>query len=139
MRLARGGSRLDPAGLRLPLIALIDVCLFLLIYFIIAGSLVPEEGQLGTQLRTESRAASSTPGFQPQVIHVEQREGRPAYRLGDRVCWTREDLEASLRPLPKDIGVIVRVSGETTVDAAAAAVQACRDAGFAQIKYLGAR
>jgi biopolymer transport protein ExbD len=46
--------RLDPASLRLPLIALIDVVLFLLFYFIIAGNLAAEEGELASTLKTSS-------------------------------------------------------------------------------------
>ena len=41
----------------LPLVAMIDVVLFLLLYFIIAGSMVPAESQLSAALSTAARGA----------------------------------------------------------------------------------
>ena len=52
MRMAarRNSGLLELAEMRLPLIALIDVILFLLMYFLLAGSLEAEERELATHL-----------------------------------------------------------------------------------------
>jgi hypothetical protein len=44
-----------------------------------------------------------------------------------------------LRALPKEPGVVVRVSDGVSVAGAAAALQACRDAGFERIAYRPGR
>jgi hypothetical protein len=51
---------------------------------------------------------------------------------------TREALTGVLRQLPKEAGVVVRVRGDAPVAAAAAAQQACKDAGFTRISYVPA-
>ena len=52
MRMAapRRGGLLELAEMRLPLIALIDVILFLLMYFLLAGSLEGEERELASRI-----------------------------------------------------------------------------------------
>ena len=46
------------------------------------------------------------------------------------------ELTQDLRQLPKDGGVFVRPSNEVPVSATAAALQACRDAGFDMVTYV---
>lgn len=129
-------SRLDPSGLRLPLIALIDVILFLLMYFMFAGSLDADEAELRTAIRAEQRAGRGTPEAGAPIIDVATVEGRVEFRVGSHRLVTRDELAAVLRQLPTLSGAIIRVSDGTTVGAAAAAAQACADAGFDKISYL---
>lgn len=130
------GSRLDPSGLRLPLIALIDVILFLLMYFMLAGSLDSEEAELPTAIRAEQRAGRGTPETGAPIIDVSTVNGRTEFRVGAHRLGTREELTDVLRQLPTLAGAIIRVSDSSTVAAAAAAAQACADAGFEKISYL---
>ncbi len=121
--------------IRIPLVALIDVVLFLLLYFIMAGELAAAgEGQLSSTLQTEKKAAASN--LQAQVLRVEPAPGGVMFIIGDRKAGSAGELAAVLKALPKDAGVLVRVSGEVPVEHAAAAVQACRDAGFAKVSYV---
>ena len=48
-------------------------------------------------------------------------------------------LVSVLRELPKEGGAFLRVGGEAPVWAAASAWQACRDAGFQKVSYVGSR
>lgn len=136
--LRREDRRFYPEKVRLPLVALIDVVFFLLIYFVTAGTLAGEEAQLPSALRTESQGRGSD--LSPQVLFVEPgAPGRARFRIGERTMDTREALTAVLRQLPRENGVIVRVSSGVTVEAAAAALQATRDAGFQKVSYVPAR
>ncbi|MBL8746232.1 MAG: hypothetical protein JNK58_07755 [Phycisphaerae bacterium] len=135
-RSPKAGSRLDPSGLRLPLIALIDVILFLLMYFMFAGSLDADEAELRTAIRAEQRAGRGTPEAGAPIIDVSTVNGRPLFRVGAHRLNTRDELTAVLTQLPNLSGAIIRVSNGATVGTAAAAAQACTDAGFDKISYL---
>lgn len=135
-RSPKAASRLDPSGLRLPLIALIDVILFLLMYFMFAGSLDADEAELRTAIRAEQRAGRGTPETGAPIIDVATINGRVTFRVGAHVLNTRDELTAVLKQLPTLSGAIIRIADNTTVGAAAAAAQACSDAGFEKISYL---
>lgn len=135
MRLTRREtSRVELEKIRLPLVAMIDVILFLLFYFIIAGNLAAEEAALSTTLGSAEGRASSA--LQSQILVIEPREGGWQYRMGDRVMGTREELAGVLDRLPRDAGVIVKPSPGVPVAATAEAVQVAKDAGFTRISYV---
>jgi biopolymer transport protein ExbD len=129
-------SRGAPDTPRLSLVALIDVVLFILLYFISSTSFTPDESQIGTGIRTESRAVGRTADLPPIILNVETAEGRVRYRLGERSLADRPSLTAVLRSLSKESGVVVRVSNDVPVAAAVAATQACKDAGFTKVSYV---
>lgn len=132
----REDRRFSPEKVRLPLIALIDVVFFLLIYFVIAGTMAGEEAQLASALRAEKGAGKGS-DLSPQILFVEPgAAGKPRYRLGDRAVEDRTSLTNVLKQLPRENGVIVRVAPGVTVDAAAAALQATKDAGFVKVSYV---
>lgn len=137
-RSPKSKSRIDPSGLRLPLIALIDVILFLLMYFMLAGSLDSQEAELPTAIRAEQRAGRGTPETGAPIIDVTTVDGKPQFRVGAHRLSTREELTNVLKQLPTLAGAIIRVADDSTVAAAAAAAQACSDAGFDKISYLPA-
>lgn len=138
MRLARPRG-LDPASIRLPLIALIDVILFILLYFMMAGTLSAEEADLATALRAEKAQAAAAADLLPQTVTVESVGGVVQYRLGERVFANREQLTAVLKQLPREMGVVIKGHGEPPVSAVAAAVQASKDAGFTKVSYVPVR
>ena len=125
---------------RLPLVALIDVVLFLLMYFMLATDMGGEERQLAATLKADSKEGGSAGGssLRPQIVSVEPSPDGFRFRIGDRVAKTRDSLAQILSQLPKDNGVIVRVSPECSVEAAASALQACKDAGFIKVSYVPA-
>lgn len=135
----RKRRRLDPAALRLPLIALIDVVLFLLMYFMVAGTLGSEERELSTTLGVDrGSGGGAASGLLPTILRVDKAErgDGPAFRLGDRVLKSQAALTELLAAMPKESGVVIKSGDGVTVGDVAAALQACKDAGFAKISFL---
>lgn len=137
MRMAarRQSGLLELSEMRLPLIALIDVILFLLMYFLLAGSLESEERELAATLGSGSPVAGDTGGFTPQVLDLSWDGRRASFRIGARPPMGREAMMDVLRGLPKEPGIVLRVTDAVPVADAAAALQSCRDAGFTRIAY----
>jgi biopolymer transport protein ExbD len=131
---ARRAQMLEPSQMRLPLIALIDVILFLLMYFLFAGNLESEERELAAALAAE-QASASTSALAPQVVDVVRIGGSEVYRLGARIIESKGALAELISALPKEPGLVVRADDAVTVGAVAAATQAARDAGFDRITY----
>lgn len=131
---ARSGL-LQLTEMRLPLIALIDVILFLLMYFLLAGTLEAEERELASTLGSGRDTTGDTGGFTPQVIDAVFTAGGTQFRLATRTARNRDALTELLRLLPREPGIVVRVADDVPVGDAAAALQACRDAGFTKIAY----
>ena len=74
MRLTRReSSRVEMEKIRLPLVAMIDVILFLLFYFIVAGNLAAEEATLSTTLGSAEGRSNST--LQSQVLEIVSVNG----------------------------------------------------------------
>jgi biopolymer transport protein ExbD len=141
MNFSRTQSPLDPATLRLPLIALIDVVLFLLLYFMIAGTLASEEASLGAAVRTQ--AASGVKGSSGEIstftLTIELVEKTPVFRLGSRNFKDQAALSGVLAQLNKSGGVIVRAAPDVPVWAIAGAIQAAKDAGFSRVSFVPTR
>lgn len=131
-------ARRDEMAMRLPLVAFIDVILFLLLYFLMAGNLAAQEADLASGLRAQSNSAKKS-NLADQIVKVEAQAGKPVFTVGQRRCENRQELAELLRQLPKDPGVFVRVSSDASVEAAAAALQAASDAGFTKISYVPAK
>jgi biopolymer transport protein ExbD len=123
---------------RLPLVALIDVVLFLLLYFMIGASFSEPESQLASALKGDATGRGAAANLIPQILNVERSEKGPVFRIGERIMTDRAGLVAVLTQLPKDGGVFVRVRGDVAVDAVALALQACKDSGFKKISYVPA-
>ena len=137
MNLSKGRSkRMSIEAMRLPLVALIDVVLFLLFYFMVAGDLAASEAELQTTLATQQGTGGSSSSLQAQIIEVKFDGTAACYRVGARTVRTASTLGNILSSLPRDVGVIVRVDDNVPVEAAAIAVQAATDAGFTKITYV---
>lgn len=132
----RRSSRFDPEKVRLPLVALIDVVLFLLFYFMISGSAAGQESELSTALATAGTGGSGAARIQPQMLSISMNADRVVYSIGQRTISTRTSLESLLKVLPKEAGIIIRPAPEVSVDSIAAAVQVAKDAGFSRISYV---
>ena len=120
---------------RLPLIGMIDVFFLLLVYFVVSATIAQPEDELAAALRQESSQASAT-DLQPQYVEVQRSDGGVAYKVGARVLRSREELVQVLSELPKEAGVFLRVNDDAPVWAAAAALQACHDAGYEKLTYV---
>ncbi|MFO0857982.1 MAG: biopolymer transporter ExbD [Phycisphaerales bacterium] len=132
----RRSSRFDPEKVRLPLVALIDVVLFLLFYFMIAGSSAGQESELSTALATAGNGGSGAARMQPQVLAINMSNGKVVYNIGQRTISTRTTLEGLLKALPKESGIVVKPAADVSVESIAAAVQVAKDVGFSKISYV---
>lgn len=120
---------------RLPLIGMIDVFFLLLVYFIVSTTLAQPEDELAAALRQQTENASVS-DLQPQSVEVRRADLDVVYVIGGRTVKTQEELTAILRDLPKEAGVFLRVNDDAPVWAAAAALQACHDAGYEKLTYV---
>jgi biopolymer transport protein ExbD len=119
---------------------MIDVTFLLLLYFLVTTVLAMPEDRLSPSLRSSAEtSAGPDSDFQPQIVEVRQLEGATAYRLGTEVFRDRQALTDALEPLPKQSGLFVKVFDDVPVAAAAAAIQAGRDAGFERLTYVAAK
>jgi biopolymer transport protein ExbD len=125
--------------MRLQLTSMIDVVFLLLIFFMATTTLSSPESRLSTGLQTERDDSARGADFQAQIVEARLVEGAPAFVLGQRVFRDKAELTRTLRELPKEAGVFVRVFGDVRVEWAAAALQACEDAGFARVNYVPAK
>ena len=123
---------------RLQVTSMIDVIFLLLIFFMATTTFSQPEAHLSPGLK-EQRAAGRASDLEPQIVDVVRDAGRDVFQLGARVLTDKASLVAALRELPREPGVFVRVSDDVRVESAAAAVQACRDAGFEKVSYVPAR
>lgn len=137
MRIKRKETWGEPSHHRLSLMALIDVVLFLLLYFMVAGTLSPPDGELSSALRSENAGQGGARDLSPQIVTVDpDASGQAVFRLGPRTFTDRTTLTDVIRSLPKEGGIFVKVSGRVPVEAGASALQACKDAGFTRITYV---
>lgn len=125
---------------RLPLTSLIDVVFLLIIYFLVTSHYTQPESDLSAALQSSRQTGGRAADLQPQVVNVTLAEdGRVTFRIGERAVHDKAALAAVLRELPKEGGAFLRVEPEAPVWGAAAAWQACRDAGFEKVSYVGSR
>jgi biopolymer transport protein ExbD len=140
VRIRTKPNRRNVERITLNLASMIDVTFLLLIYFMVTMVIQPQEDRLSPTLQTESaEGASSENDFQTQIVDVLLLDGEPTYRIGGRDCRDRASLQAVLDPLPKSVGVFVKVNAGVPVGFAVTAIQVARDAGFEQVTYVPAR
>ncbi len=138
MRITPPGSDKRRRLARLQLTSMIDVVFLLLFFFMATTTLSSPESRLSTGLQTERDDSARAADFQPQIIEARMVDGAPAFVLGQRIFHDKASLTRTLRELPKEAGIFVRVFGDVRIGWVAAALQACEDAGFARVNYVPA-
>jgi biopolymer transport protein ExbD len=129
-------SRASRRGVqRLQLAPMIDVIFLLLIFFMTTTTLATPESELASGLQAQ-RHGGVAADLAPQILEVIRAGDQTIFRIGERTVRDREALRAVLASLPKDAGVFVKVSSAVDVADAAAALQTCRDAGYARVTYV---
>lgn len=136
MNLQRRRRHREMSLIRLPLVALIDVVLFMLMYFVMAGTLSGSEATLASALGADRGGAGTGQKLAAQIIDVIPDGDRTVFRIGGRALADRAALADVVSRLPTAPGIIVRVSDRAPVSAAAAALQIARDAGFRRVSYV---
>jgi biopolymer transport protein ExbD len=125
-------------GSRLQVTSMIDVIFLLLFFFMATTTFSNPEAHLTPGLREQRENAGRAADLEPQIVDVIHQNQQDAFRLGSRVFFDKASLTAALKVLPKEPGVFVRVSDDVSVAGVAAAMQACRDAGFIKVSYVPA-
>jgi len=120
---------------RLPLVGMIDVFFLLLVYFVVSATLAIPEDELSAALQQESKDASAS-DLQPQLVHVLPGDSSPIFVVGNQRLTTQEQLTELLSKLQREAGVFLSVDDAAPVWAAAAALQACHDAGYEKLTYV---
>ena len=122
--------------IQLSMTSMIDVVFLLLIFFLTTASFVPTERDLESTMRVQSTSASAS-DLQPAVVDVVPGRSGFVYRLGQRDLDDLQQLiDLLVRFDNKAQGAFVRVSDRAPFRMAAAAVQACKTAGFASVSYI---
>ena len=125
------------APLELSMTSMIDVVFLLLTFFMTASSFVKTERHLDPAVQAESVEGSELSPLEPVMVVVEVVEGRPTFRLGGRrIASDRELVGILSRMENKADGAFVSVADDVPFGWAAAALQACRTAGFPVVTYV---
>jgi biopolymer transport protein ExbD len=136
----RLSSRKAPRGrkIELSMTSMIDVVFLLLIFFMTTASFVKTERDLDSAIEVRGRASRQEPrDLEPAVVDVARGLSGYVYKLGEREIADRDELTRLLRGFElKADGAFVRVSDGAPFRMAAAAVQACKSAGFPVVSYL---
>lgn len=127
------------ALIRADMTSMIDVIFLLLIYFIISSTIAAPESRLSSSLAVDRAAGGAAADLPPVIIEHEPRAEGDAYRVGQRTLATQAELTEFLRTVSSEQGVFVRAPDAARAAWAAAALQACRDAGLSRMTYVPRR
>jgi biopolymer transport protein ExbD len=117
--------------------SMIDVVFLLLIFFLTTSSFVQTERNLDPAIQLQEKSAQAASPFEPAIVEVVRSGGRDVFRLGGRDTTSLEELTRLLRSFPdKSEGAFVQVEDAVSFAAAAAAIQACKSAGFVLVSYV---
>ena len=118
--------------------SMIDVVFLLLIFFMTTASFVKTERNLDPNIKVNRKSASqSQSDLEPAIVEVTQGVTGFVYKLGGREITTVDELTSVLRQFDNKLdGAFVRVSDEAPLRMAAAAIQACKTAGFTGVSYI---
>jgi biopolymer transport protein ExbD len=111
---------------------MIDIVFNLIIFFVVGTRFVGAESKLPVQVPEVSEAGKLAPVLEKHVLNV-YRDGQIS--LNDKFLTTgqlRQELEAARTRCP-GLSVIVRGDGEGTFQNVAAVLNACRQAGIADM------
>ena len=133
MRFNRRRDREKP---ELNMASMIDATFLLLAFFLFTTGMQARESRLSPNLAVRRESGGSAGEMQLQVVAVTVIGGKPVYRLGERVLEDREALREALGKLERSEGLFVEVHPGVSVGFATSAIQAGRDAGFAQVTYV---
>ena len=127
----RHGSKID-----LQMTSMIDCVFLLLIFFMVTSSFARTERELDTGLATETRTVKAAGDLAPIVVEIIRGDGGFVFKVGGRQLASREELTDVLRTIENKLdGAFVRAADDAPFLMAAAAIQACKDAGLLKTTY----
>ncbi len=128
-----GSSKLE-----IQMTAMIDVVFQLLIFFMVTASFVKTEKNLDPAIKVnKSSAAAATSPLEPAIVEVSRGSTGFVFKLGGREIESQEELTKILKQFDNKVdGAFVKVSDDAPFSMAAAAIQACKSAGFLGVSYV---
>lgn len=126
------------APVEMQMTSMIDVTFLLLIFFMVTSSFHQTERELDPGIKVDKKAAASrTSPVEPAIVDVSLGGTGFVFKLGGREFITSAELVVVLKQFEnKNDGAFVRVNDEAPFEMAAAAIQACKDAGFVNVSYV---
>jgi biopolymer transport protein ExbD len=136
MRLtSRHANRAGP--LELPMTSMIDIVFLLLIYFLSTTTMIKAEREIEAATQVRRTSGGNREHLEPASVEVTRGAGGFVMKLGGREFAEQAELTDVLQQFPnKSDGAFVRVHDDAPFALAAAAVQACKSAGFLAVTYV---
>ena len=133
--------KMNARSLDLNMTSMIDVVFLLLIFFMVTASFVKTERNLDSAIKVNKQSASAAESFmEPAIVEITASQGGAGgfvYKLGSREFASQRELTDVLRQFDnKSDGAFVKIPNAAPYEMAAAAVQACKSAGFASVSYV---
>ncbi len=128
-RLERGNR------IELAMTSMIDVIFLLLIFFLLNVGFHRTERQIESAIQTRSTGKARS-ALEPVIVEIVPGGAGHVFKLGGREIATTEELTRVLRQMNPADGAFVRVRDDVPFAMAAAAIQACQDAGFLAVSYI---
>ena len=117
--------------------SMIDVVFLLLIFFMVTAAFVKTERNLDSAIKVNKQSASDISHLEPAIVEIEAAQGGYVYKLGGRQFDSQNELTDVLRRFENKVdGVFVKVPDQAPYEMAAAAIQACKSAGFTSVSYV---
>lgn len=114
----------------------IDVVFLLLIFFMTTASFVRTERNLDSTIKVNRKSGTAS-DLEPAIVRIVRSGDQFVFQVGGAELTSREELANLLQQFPnKADGAYVRVGGDAPFQMPAAAVQACKDAGFTSVSYV---
>jgi biopolymer transport protein ExbD len=121
----------------LSMTSMIDVVFLLLIFFMTTSNFVRTERNLDPSVKVDKSSSSAPSELEPVIVEVRPAGSGAVYQLGGRSMQTAGELREVLGAMPSfEDGAFVKVSNRARFGDAAAAIQACKDAGFFLVSYV---
>lgn len=120
----------------LSMTSFIDVVFLLLIFFMTTASFIQTERNLDSKIKVNRKSGTAS-DLEPAIVRIVKSGDRFVFQIGGSELASRDELANLLRQFPnKGDGAYVRVGGDVPFQMSAAAVQACKDAGFDSVSYV---
>ncbi|QDU94895.1 ExbD/TolR family protein [Lignipirellula cremea] len=122
--------------IELSMTSMIDVVFLLLIFFMTTASFVKTERDLDSAIKVQSQSKRPS-DLEPTVVKIARGSGgQYAFLVGAHELTTQVELTDLVTQLGnKDAGAFVQAGDGAPFHMVAAAIQACKDAGYRPVSY----
>ncbi|MDX1948378.1 MAG: biopolymer transporter ExbD [Pirellulaceae bacterium] len=124
--------------IELQMTSMIDCVFLLLIFFMVTSSFQKAERELDPAVKVERPSLAQGPkDLAPAIVEVVRGAAGFVYKLGGREFVSTDELTTVLSQFDNKLdGAIVRAADDAPFSMAAAAIQACKTARFANVSYV---